>query len=125
MTDTVIPCESLEVTTWASSCFASALTMPVPSPVFGWANTPSGFPIPFVGDRKLPIRSGNIIGNGDLPIFFAFAECMLQRIYDEFGDNQSKTLGGTARSTSCFAYYLQRDWLIVANHRTCEGLAKF
>src|ERR1700719_1179906 len=32
---------------------------------------------PIVSDRKLPICSGNIIGNGDLPIFGIFAECVL------------------------------------------------
>ena len=67
-------------------------------------------PNPVVSDRKLPICSGNIIRNGDLPIFCIFVECMLQRIYDEFCDNQSEALGLTASSTSCFAQYLQRDW---------------
>jgi hypothetical protein len=35
---------------------------------------------PIVGDRKLPICSGNIIRNGDLPIFGIFAECVLELI---------------------------------------------
>src|ERR1700719_109684 len=30
-----------------------------------------------VGDRKLPICSGNIVRNGDLPILGIFAECVL------------------------------------------------
>src|SRR6202162_81987 len=32
---------------------------------------------PIVSDRKLPICSGNIIRNGDLPFFCIFAECVL------------------------------------------------
>src|SRR5665213_341277 len=46
MTDTDVPSGPLNVSTLASSCLASALTMPVPSPVFDWAKTPFDFPIP-------------------------------------------------------------------------------
>jgi hypothetical protein len=35
------------------------------------------FSNPVVNDRKLPICSGNIKRNGDLPIFCIFAECVL------------------------------------------------
>lgn len=67
------------------------------------------FADPVVTDRKLPIRSGNIKCNGDLPVFSIFAECMLYRIDDELRDDQSEALGVTARCASFLAAHLQRD----------------
>lgn len=67
------------------------------------------FADPIVSDRKLPIRSGNIECDGDLPVFCIFAECMLYRIDNELRDDQSEALGFTARRASFLAMHLQRN----------------
>ena len=79
---------------------------------------------PIVSDRKLPIRSGHIIRDGDLTFDFIVGERMLQRIHDEFSHDQAETLGLTGRSAASFANHFQRDWPTVANHRGRKGLAQ-
>ncbi len=44
--DTIVPSGPAKVSTLALRSCARALIMPVPSPVFVWAKTPSGLPIP-------------------------------------------------------------------------------
>src|SRR6185437_4897265 len=46
-----------------------------------------------VRDRELPIRSENIVSNGDFPIFGPAVESMLDGIDDKFGDDQSNAFG--------------------------------
>src|SRR4029453_10471399 len=77
-----------------------------------------------VGARELPIRSGYIERNGDLPNFGRVVECMLDSIDDKFGDDQSEALGIAGRRRFFIAANLQRDCPIVADHRLSQGPAK-
>ena len=40
-----------------------------------------------VGDRKLPICSRHIVGNGNHAVLCCFVECVLEGIDDELSDN--------------------------------------
>ena len=77
------------------------------------------FADPIVSDRKLPIRSGNIKCNGDLPVFCIFAECMLYRIDNELRDDQSEALGITEPKewARCLA---KQSWSKIRQVLVCE-----
>ena len=98
--------------------------MPVPSPVFGWAKTPSGVPIPLSvteSFQSVPDTSNVTV---ICPSLVAAVECMLDGIDDQFGDDQSEALGVAGRCRFSVAAHLQRDCPIVADHRLSQGLAK-
>jgi hypothetical protein len=80
--------------------------MPVPSPVF-WlrkdAVRPAG---PVVSDRKLPIRSIDIIGDDYPPIDFIGGERMLQGIHHKLGGDQAEALGLTGRRAAALSDHL-------------------
>src|SRR5271157_1885010 len=78
---------------------------------------------PIVSDRKLPIRSIDIICDDYPTIDFIGGERMLQSIHNKFGHDQAKTLGLTRSRTASFASYFHRNWP-VANHRRREGVAQ-
>ncbi len=50
-----------------------------------------GFAGAIIGNRKLPIRAGHIVGYGDLALV-CFVESVLETIDNELGDNQSDAL---------------------------------
>src|ERR1700719_4422985 len=55
---------------------------------------------PVVRDRKLPIRSDHVIGDGDLAFGLFVGEGMLERVHDELGHDQAKTLGLAGRGAA-------------------------
>src|ERR1700722_10392567 len=77
---------------------------------------------PSVRDRKLPVRSDHVIGDGDLAFRLIVGESMLERVHDEFSHDQAKTLSLAGRRAPSLANYCQRDWPGVANHRVCKAL---
>src|ERR1700676_2259492 len=77
-----------------------------------------------VGDRKLPIRSDHVIGDGDLAFGLIVGEGVLERIHDQFSHDQAKTLSLAGRGAASLADHFQRDWPRVANHRVREAVAQ-
>ena len=81
-----------------------------------------------VGDRKLPIRSGNVECNGDLPVVCIFVEGMFYRIDDEFGDDQSEALGVTAGgvpSSPCTLSEIDRLSPIIECERASQSFERY
>lgn len=63
-------------------------------PAFWLSKDPIWPANPVVNDRKLPIRSLDVVRDGDLTFGgIAAGERMLQGIHDEFGSDQAETLG--------------------------------
>src|ERR1700682_5218422 len=79
---------------------------------------------PIVGDRKLPIRSDHVIGNGDLAFGLIVGEGMLEGIHDKSSQEQAKTLSLAGHSAASLADHFQRDWPRVANHRVRQAGAQ-
>ena len=46
---------------------------------------------PIIGDRKLPIRSDHIIGDGDPASDLFVGKRMLERVHDELGHDQAES----------------------------------
>ena len=58
---------------------------------------------PVVGDRKLPVCSGHIIPTLIFTDDFLVGKRMLERIHNEFGDDQANALGLTGRNRYPFS----------------------
>src|SRR5271154_1114939 len=82
------------------------------------------FANPIVRDRKLPVRSDHVIGDGDLAFGLVVGKGVLECIHDEFGHDQAKTLSLAGRCAASRTDHFQRDWPGVANHRVCKALAQ-
>src|ERR1700719_95222 len=80
---------------------------------------------PVVSDRKLPIRSDHVIGDGDPAFGLIVGEGVLERIHDEFSHDQAKTLSLAGRGASSLTNHFQRDRPGVADHRMRKTLAQF
>src|SRR5580704_14689327 len=80
---------------------------------------------PIVGDRKLPIRSARVIGDGDPAFGLIVGEGVLERVHDELRHDQAKTLGLARRGAASLTNHFQRDWPGVADHRMRKAFAQF
>ena len=76
---------------------------------------------PIVSDRKLPIRSIDIICNGYPTIDFINRKGMLHSIYDKFGGDQAEALGLTGSLTAAFASHFDRDWPVSRQSSKSRG----
>src|ERR1700719_4929578 len=64
---------------------------------------------PIVSDRKLPIRSDHVIGDGDPAFGLIVGEGVLERVHDELGHAQAQTLRLAGRGAASLTHDLQRD----------------
>src|ERR1700678_363002 len=71
---------------------------------------------PVVDYRKLLIRSSDIEVDGDLAVNFFRWESVLERVEDEFGDDQTETDGLTRRNAACIAGHFQCPRGVIATH---------
>src|ERR1700688_5237951 len=55
---------------------------------------------PIVGDRKLPIRSDHVVGDSDPAFGLIVGEGVLERVHDELGHDQAKTLSLAGRGAA-------------------------
>jgi hypothetical protein len=90
--------------------------MPVPSPLFGWANTPSGFPTPLSATERFQSVPEISYETVICPSFPLPLKAYFQGIDDEFRNNQPKTLGVAAVRCPTFTGDLQDNRLIFADH---------
>ena len=92
----------------ALSCCASALTIPVPSPVFGCAKTPSGLPIPLSATESFQFSPAVSYPTIILPSLLSL-EMHASKSSLRVCDNQAEALSVTGIRIAPFAHYLQRN----------------
>jgi hypothetical protein len=77
-----------------------------------------------VGNRKSPVRCGQIISNNHDVIFSVTGECMLDRINHEFSYDDADADSLARRGGAALDIDFQGDRSRVAHHRGRQGLAQ-
>ncbi len=69
-----------------------------------------------IRNRELPIRSSNGESDGDLTVSSVVGEGVLERIQNEFRDDQAEAYGLTRGHSTCIAGQFQRRRTVIAYH---------